>query len=143
MGFLKEQSQKLAYHFFSNEKKEVVDTMTDYAAAFMTFVPENVLGYFEVPMMFLSDDGPVIFHTREEIHGYIAGLMQQFKDQNYVKDDLSHFHIKTLSPDVAITSFHLVRINRAGEPFGKFGAMYTWRKTEGTWKLVIAVLISH
>lgn len=143
MGFLKEQIQKLAYHFLSKEKKEVVDTLTDYAAAFMTFVPENVLGYFELPMMFLSDDGPVLFHTREEVHEYVAGLMKQLKDQDYARDDLSHFHIKSLSPEVVITSFHLMRIDRTGASFGKFGATYTWRKTDGAWKLVIAVLISH
>ena len=142
MGRLKDLIQQIVFVFLSAEKKDVIVTLQDYAAAFMTFDPENVLGYFDLPMTFLSDDGMVIFNTRDDIASFVSGLMQELQTNEYAKDDLSKFHIKTLAPDAAVTSFHLVRVNKAGEAFGRFNAVYTWRKTNESWKLVIAVLLS-
>lgn len=143
MGFLKQAIAKLVFVFLSREKKEVIKTLQDYADSFMTFDPDNVLGYFDNPMLYLSDDGPTVFEGRDEIRKYVSGLMKTMTDEGYAKDDLSKFHIKTLAPDVAVTSFHLERLDTKGKSLGKFGAMYTWRKSDDSWKVVIGVLLSH
>ncbi len=143
MGFIKNLIAKIFFFFLSSEKKEVVKTLQDYAAAFMTFNPENVLGYFEKPMLFLEDGGPKIFTTDEDITAFLTEYMAMLKQKEYAKDELSGFHIKTLTSDVAVTSFNLVRINKSGKAFNNDGAMYTWRKTNGSWKVIIGVLLSH
>lgn len=143
MKALKQLIARIAYVFMSKEKQQVIDTLQAYADAFMTFDPRNVMGYFDQPMMFLSDDGPAVFETDAEITQFVQKYMDHLQEENYATDDLSKFHLKTLTPDVAVTSFNLVRRNQQGEPFDRMGAMYTWRKRGGTWKCVIGVLLSH
>ncbi|MEX2399843.1 MAG: nuclear transport factor 2 family protein [Rhodothermales bacterium] len=143
MGTLKNLVQKIVFIFLPSEQKEVIVTLQDYAESFMAFEPEGVLGYFDLPMTFLSDDGTVIFTSRQEIATYVSGLMHDLKEAEYARDKLSKFRINALSPNVAVTSFHLVRVNRSGESIGRFRAAYTWRKSDGAWKLVIAVLMTR
>lgn len=143
MSFLKNLIEKIVFFFMSTEKKEVVTTLKDYADAFMTFDPDNVMGYFDKPMMFLADDGPHIFQTDSEIRTFVSDYMAMLKKNDYATDKLSKFHLKSLTPNVAVTSFNLVRLNSAGKAFNNDGAMYTWRKTNGSWKCIIAVLLSH
>ena len=143
MAFLKQLIQKVALLFLSKEKKEVIKTLQDYADAFMTFKPENVLGYLDRPLTFLSDDGPHIYSNDEEITVFLQGYMDELQSKEYARDDLSHFHLKTLTPTVAVTSFSLVRYNKDNQPFNNMGAMYTWRKTGGSWRCIIGVLLSH
>lgn len=143
MGFLKQLIQKIAFLFLSAEKKEVIRTLQDYADAFMTFKPENVLGYFHKPMMFLEDTGCQIFETDEQITQFLEDYMKELQKNDYSKDELSGFHIKTLTSSVAVTSFNLVRVNKSGKSFFDGGAMYTWEKSDGAWRVIIGVLLSH
>lgn len=143
MSAIKNLIKKVVFLFLSAEKKEVMRVLQDYSVAFMTFEPQNVLGYFERPMMFLSDNGPSVYKNSEEITTFLKNYMAHLQDEEYAKDDLSKFRIKTLTPNVVVTSFNLVRVNKAGNPFDKMGATYTWRKTNDSWKVVIGVLLSH
>jgi hypothetical protein len=91
----------------------------------------------------LLDDGPVVFDTEEKILAYLASYMKDLQDKHYATDKLSQKHFKSISKNCVVASFHLVRVNASGQPFGNFGAMYTWRKTDGKWKLIIGVLLTQ
>ncbi|MCB0720001.1 MAG: nuclear transport factor 2 family protein [Bacteroidetes bacterium] len=143
MGFIKQLIQKIFFVFLSAEKKAVVTTLQDYAAAFMTFNPANVLGYFEKPMFFLEDSGPTVFETDEELIKFLNAYMANLKAMNYATDKLSGFHIRTLTPDVVMTSFKLVRVDTAGKAFNNESAVYTWRKTDGSWKVAVGILLTN
>jgi NTF2-like protein (DUF6841) len=143
MGFFKAIAQKVFIFFLSKEKKEVMKTLNDYADAFMTFESVNVLGYFDRPMMFLSDTGPAVYETEDEIVAFLDAYMADLQAKEYASDNLSKFSLKTLTPKVAVTSFNLVRVNKSGVAFNHMGAQYTWRKTDGSWKVIIGVLLTH
>ncbi len=143
MDSIKALMQKIFIFFLSKEKKEVMKTLQDYADAFMTFQPVNVLGYFDGTLTFLNDSGMEIYQSDEEITKFLQDYMADLKSKEYVKDDLSKFSLKTLTSNVAVTSFNLVRFNKSGQAFGDFSAMYTWRKTDGSWKVVIGVLLTN
>ena len=143
MNAIKNLIKNIVFLFLSREKKEVIETLQAYADAFMTFDPGNAIGYFETPMLYLSDDSVKVFESSKEILAYVGEVMNDLKANKYAKDVLSKFHIKSLTPTVAVTSFNLVRIDSDGDAFAHMGAMYTWRKTQGSWKVAIGVLLSH
>lgn len=143
MSAIKKLLQKILSLFLSREKKEVIATLQAYADSFMTFDPDNVLGYFEIPMMYFADDGSHVFESQQQVRDFLVMTMKELQAKSYAKDELSKFHIKSLTKDVVVTSFHLNRVDTAGKVFGRFGAMYTWHKTNGIWKVVIGVLLTH
>lgn len=142
MDKIKTFFERIAIFFMAKEKQEVIATLESYAEAFLTFKPNNVIGYFDKPLTMLLDDGPHVFDTEEKILAYLASYMKDLQDKHYAHDKLTKSHFKSISKTCVVASFHLVRVNTSGQPFGDFGAMYTWHKTDGKWKLIIGVLLS-
>jgi hypothetical protein len=142
MKLIKNLITRILVLFLPREQKEVVAVLQNYAAAFLTFQPNNVIGYFDRPLFMLLDTGPEVFDTTEQVTAYLDGYMKNLQDQHYATDDLTKMRLKTLTRNVVVTSFHLVRVNTSGQPFNSMNAMYTWRKTDGQWKVIIGVLLS-
>jgi len=155
MSSLKALAQKIFMFFLSKEEREVMKTLTDYADAFMTFEPVNVLGYLDQPLTFVSDSDPEviaaggptstthIYSNEEEITAFLQAYMDDMVAKHYAKDKLSGFKLQRLTKEVIVTSFNLIRINSSGEPFCDMGAAYTWRKSDGNWKCTVGILLSH
>ncbi len=142
MDTIKNLIKRVFILFLPAEQREVVATLQSYAEAFLTFKPSNVIGYFDQPLTMLLDTGPAVFDSEEKILSYLESYMQDLRDKHYAKDALTRMHLKSLTKTCVVTSFHLVRVNASGQPFGDFGAMYTWRKTDGKWRVIIGVLLS-
>jgi ketosteroid isomerase-like protein len=128
--------------FLPREQKEVIAVLKSYAAAFLTFKPANVIGYFDQPLTMLLDTGPEVFNTTEQVTGFLQGYMNNLQDEHYATDNLTRMRLRTITSNVVVTSFHLVRVNTSGQPFNSMNAMYTWRKTDGQWRVIIGVLLS-
>lgn len=142
MDTIKNLIKRIFIFFLPAEQQEVIATLESYAAAFMTFQPANVVGYFDQPLTMLLDTGPAVFDNDEKVLAFLASYMKHLQDEHYAKDVLTRMHLKTLTRTCVVTSFHLVRLNSSGQPFGDMGAMYTWRKTNGQWRVIIGVLLS-
>ncbi len=142
MKTIKNLVAQIVLLFLPPEQKEVIATLKRYAAAFLTFKPDNVIGYFDRPLTLLLDTGPEAFDTTEQVTAYLQGYMKNLQDQHYATDVLTRMRLKTITRNVVVTSFHLVRVNASGQPFNSMNAMYTWRKTDGQWRVIIGVLLS-
>jgi hypothetical protein len=142
MDTIKNLIKRIFILFLPAEQREVIGVLESYAEAFLTFKPSNVMGYFDQPLTMLLDTGPAVFDTEEKVLNYLASYMKDLQDKHYSEDVLTRMHLKSLTKTCVVTSFHLVRMNASGQPFGDFGAMYTWRKTNGQWRVIIGVLLS-
>ena len=142
MQTIKNLIKQIVLLFLPPEQKEVVSVLESYAAAFLTFKPANVIGYFDQPLSLLLDTGPQVLNTPEQVTDYLLGYMKHLQDEHYATDELTKMRLKTITKAVVVTSFHLVRVNTSGQPFDSMNAMYTWRKTDGQWRVIIGVLLS-
>lgn len=142
MKTIKDLITRVVLLFLPREQKEVVAVLQSYAAAFLTFKPNNVIGYFDQPLTMLLDTGPEVFDTTEKVTAYLQSYMKNLQDEHYKTDVLTRMRLRTITGNVVVTSFHLVRVNTSGEPFNSMNAMYTWRKTGGQWRVIIGVLLS-
>ena len=142
MEAIKNLIKQIVILFLPAEQREVISVLESYAAAFMTFKPSNVIGYFDHPLTMLEDTGPEVFDNEVALTKYLERYMKELQDKHYAKDVLTRMRLKTITRNCVVTSFHLVRLNTFGQPFDNFNAMYTWRKTDGQWKVIIGVLLS-
>jgi len=142
METIKNLIKQIVVLFLPPEQKEVIAVLESYAAAFLTFKPGNVIGYFDQPLTLLLDTGPEVLGTPAQVTEYLQGYMKNLQDEHYATDVLTKMRLKTMTKNVVVTSFHLVRVNTSGQPFNSMNAMYTWRKTDGQWRVIIGVLLS-
>ena len=142
METIKNLIKQIVLLFLPAEQKEVVAVLESYAAAFLTFKPGNVIGYFDQPLTLLLDTGPEVLGTPAQVTEYLQGYMKNLQDEHYATDVLTKMRLKTMTKNVVVTSFHLVRVNTSGQPFNSMNAMYTWRKTDGQWRVIIGILLS-
>jgi hypothetical protein len=142
MNTIKNAIQQIVVLFLPAEQKEVIAVLQDYAAAFLTFKPSNVIGYFDQPLTLLLDTGPEVFDTEEKVTAYLQQYMKDLQDKQYATDVLTRMRLRTITESVVVTSFHLVRVNTSGQSFDSMNAVYTWRKTDGQWRVIIGVLLS-
>ena len=142
MQTIKNLIKQIVVLFLPPEQKEVIAVLESYAAAFLTFKPANVIGYFDQPLSLLLDAGPQVLNTPEQVTDYLQSYMKNLQDEHYATDVLTKMRLKTITKNVVVTSFHLVRVNTSGQPFDSMNAMYTWRKTDGQWRVIIGVLLS-
>ena len=142
MQTIKNLIKQIVLLFLPAEQKEVVAVLESYATAFLTFKPGNVIGYFDQPLTLLLDTGPEVLGTPAQVTEYLQGYMKNLQDEHYATDVLTKMRLKTMTKNVVVTSFHLVRVNTSGQPFNSMNAMYTWRKTDGQWRVIIGVLLS-
>jgi ketosteroid isomerase-like protein len=142
MNTIKNAIQQIVVLFLPAEQKEVIAVLQDYAAAFLTFKPSNVIGYFDQPLTLLLDTGPEVFDTEEKVTAYLQQYMKGLQDKHYATDVLTRMRLRTITESVVVTSFHLVRVNTSGQSFDSMNAVYTWRKTDGRWRVIIGVLLS-
>jgi SnoaL-like domain len=142
MEAIKNLIKQIVILFLPAEQREVISVLESYAAAFMTFKPSNVIGYFDQPLSLLLDTGPEVFDSEAKVTKYLEGYMKELQDKHYATDVLTKMRLKSVTTTCVVTSFHLVRVNTSGEPFNDMNAVYTWRKTDGQWRVIIGVLLS-
>lgn len=142
MQTIKNLIKQIVILFLPAEQKAVIAALQSYAAAFLTFKPGNVIGYFERPLTMLLDTGPETFDTEEQLTAYLQRYMQHLQGDHYATDVLTRMRLRTMAANCVVTSFHLVRVNTSGQAFDSMNAMYTWRKTDGQWRVIIGVLLS-
>jgi len=117
METIKNLIKQIVVLFLPPEQKEVIAVLESYAAAFLTFKPCNVIDYFDRPLTLLLDTGPEAFDTTEQVTGYLQSYMKNLQDEHYATDVLTKLRLKTITKNVVVTSFHLVRVNTSGQPF--------------------------
>ena len=142
MEAIKNLIKQIVILFLPAEQKEVIPVLESYAAAFMTFKPSNVIGYFNQPLSLLLDTGPEVFNSEVKVTKYLELYMKELQDKHYAKDVLTKMRLKTITRNCVVTSFHLVRLDTSGQPFDNLNAMYSWRKTDGQWRVIIGVILS-
>src|SRR5215475_12232885 len=124
----------------AREEEAITQTFTKYVQTFQTLGPHATLPYFHVPCMFIPPQGVRVLATAADIEALLTQVMQGLKARSYARSELTELHAHQMSENTALVSVSRVRYKTDGEELERLGETYTLRRTEGGWKIVVAMI---
>ena len=124
-----------------SERDAIVRTYTEYFGAFQTLDPEAVLPYYHLPFMVLSPAGVAAAGDTASARTMFSGMMSALRGRGYARSEWSRLGVQQLGEDAAMLGCGVARFKTDGTVLERFGATYTFRRTDAGWK--IAVLVVH
>ena len=122
------------------EEEAISQTFTNYTQAFQTLDPRAVLPYFHVPCMFIPPQGVRVLATAADVEALLTQVMKGLKARSYARSELMDLHVKQMSGNTALVSVSRARYTPDGRELERLGETYTLRRTEGGWKIVVAMI---
>jgi hypothetical protein len=126
----------------SKPQAEVAETLSHYAKAFLTFDVAKSMPYFNVPLMFISDTGILTFDEPEMVQGFLMKYVQVLQSEHYARVALSTPDFEVLNHSTVVAKFSVTRYDDQDKVIGSLGANYTFCKSDGKWKIAVAVLLA-
>jgi ketosteroid isomerase-like protein len=124
----------------SLEEPVIVETYGDYFRAFQSLEVDRVLPYYHLPCLFVSPLGVSLVIAAQDGQALLGGMMKGLAARGYAWSEWADLVVKRLSDDLALLSTRVRRLKADGQALETFGATYTFRKTEGGWKIVVLLV---
>jgi ketosteroid isomerase-like protein len=124
----------------AREEEAITQTFSNYIQMFQTLDPNAALPYFHVPCMFIPPQGVRVLATAADVESLLIQVMEGLKARSYARSALMDLHIKQMSGSTALVSVSRVRYATDGRELERLGETYTLRKTEGGWKIAVAMI---
>lgn len=122
----------------TRDEKIVAQTFAEYVQAFQTLKPKAVLPYCDAPCIFISAQGIVVMTTPAEIESLVGRMIAGLEERGYGSSELTDLQVNQLSDAIAFVSVSRVRYKTDKEELERLGETYTFRKSDGTWKIAVA-----
>jgi ketosteroid isomerase-like protein len=122
------------------EEEAITQTFTNYTQAFQTLDPRAALSYFHIPCMFIPSQGVRVLATAADVEALLTQVMEGLKARGYARSELTDFCVKLMSGNTALVSVSRARYAPDGRELERLGETYTLRRTEGGWKIVVAMI---
>jgi ketosteroid isomerase-like protein len=124
----------------AREEKAITQTFTNYVQTFQRLDPHATLSYFHIPCMFIPPRGVPVLATPADVEALLTQVMEGLKARNYARSELTELHAHQMSENTALVSVSRVRYTTDGEELERLGETYTLRRTEGAWKIAVAMI---
>src|SRR5262245_21694378 len=124
----------------AREEEAITQTFNKYIQMFQTLDPHATLPYFHVPCMFIPPQGVRVLATAADVEALLIQVMESLKARGYARSALMELRVKTMSGNTALVSVSRVRYSTDGRELERLGETYTLRKTEGGWKIAVAMI---
>jgi ketosteroid isomerase-like protein len=122
------------------EEEAITQTFTNYTHAFQTLDPRAALSYFDIPCMFITPQGVCVLATAADVEALLTQVMEGLKARGYARSEVMDLHVKQMSGNTALVSVSRGRYATDGRELERLGETYTLRRTEGGWKIVVAMI---
>jgi hypothetical protein len=122
------------------DKEAIIQTFINYTQTFQTLNPNAALHYFHVPCMFISPQGVRVLATAADVEALLTQVMEGLKARGYARSELMDLQVKQMSGNTALVSVSRIRYATEGRELERLGETYTLRKTEGVWKIAVAMI---
>lgn len=122
----------------AGDEKIIAQTFTDYIKAFQTLNPRAVLSHCGVPCVFISPQGVVVMTNPMEIEILVGRMMENLKARGYGWSELTDLQVSQMSDTIAFVSVSRVRYKTDKQELERLGETYTFRKSDGAWKIAVA-----
>ena len=124
----------------AREEEAIIQTFTNYTQTFQTLDPHATLSYFHIPCMFIPPQGVRVLATAVDIEALLTQVMESLKARSYARSELMHRYVKQMSGNTALVSVSRIRYTTDGRELERVGETYTLRRTEGGWKIAVAMI---
>ena len=124
----------------AQDEAEITQTFTNYVQTFQTLAPHATLPYFHVPCMFIPPQGVRVLATAADVEALLTQVMEGLKARSYARSEVMDLHVKQMNGNTALVSVSRVRYATDGRELERLGETYTLRRTEGGWKIAVAMI---
>jgi len=122
------------------DEAAITQTYTDSMHAFQTLNPPAGLSYCHVPCMLIAPQAVCVMATLAEVEALFTHVLEELKTRNYARSGVTDLHVQQMSEHIAFLSVSRVRYTIDGHERERLGEMYTFRKTDDGWKIVVATM---
>jgi ketosteroid isomerase-like protein len=113
---------------------------TDYFEAFRSKDPHKIVPYYHTPCMFLTARSLATLLTTEELVAEFGRIMGELGRRGYERTQIRSLDIKLLSEELAVVAIQGTRYRKDNEVLESLGAVYTLRKLDSSWKIVLTTV---
>jgi ketosteroid isomerase-like protein len=118
----------------------VLEAFRRYARDFQTLQASAVVSHFHRPAIMISPRGVVALPDSEAVEGMYRGVMADLVKSSYARTDFRNLSEQHLSNELALVTGSGVWVDTAGKQLSSFGLSYTFRFSEGRWRIVVATI---
>jgi len=122
------------------KSSEVMATFRRYAQAFQALDARAVAHHFNEPAFSITPRGVVPLPSGAAVEHHYRGLMAELPAMGYARTEFSQLREERLNDDLAVVTGTGVWKKASGEDLIQFGVMYTMRRVQESWRIVIAVV---
>jgi ketosteroid isomerase-like protein len=119
---------------------EAAKVFQRYARAFQSLDPKAVAGHFNEPALLITPQGVVALSSAADVERAYARIMADLPALGYAGTEFSTVHERRLGDDLALVTGGGTWKKASGEKFMPFGMTYTFRRSGGTWRIVVAAI---
>ena len=124
-----------------NNQRAVVQTLSDYYAAFNSFVPQATLPFFHEPTLLIGPQGVLAAATHDILTPVLATAIDSLRARGFGRSELSVRRAEPLSASTNLVTGVAVRYKVDGQELERVGVTYVLQSADNRWR--IAVLIVH
>jgi ketosteroid isomerase-like protein len=119
---------------------EAIESFLAYAQAFEQLEPQAILPYYHQPCLMISPQGVRALSSHNELAAFFSPLMADLRGRGYEKSRFLGLQATSLGSDLALVHGTGVWLAAGGEELQRFGLTYTWRRGDGSWRLVVVAI---
>ena len=123
-----------------NETELIDRTYRAYFTVFQMGNPRAITPYYHMPSLFVSPAGTFVLASVQDAEQFFERSIYAMRQRGYARSVLTSVQVKQLSDDLALVSARGDRFTREGDLFERMSGVYTMRQSEGTWRIVSAVM---
>jgi ketosteroid isomerase-like protein len=124
----------------SSEVETIERTYRAYFTVFQMANPRAITPYYHVPCMFISPAGTFAFGDAQEAEQFFERLLYSLRARGYVRSVLEDVQVKQLSEELALVNTRGARYKSDRELLERLHGVYTMRKQDGVWRIVVATM---
>ena len=84
--------------------------------------------------------GVRVLATAADVEALLTQVMEGLKARSYARSEVMDLHVKQMNGNTALVSVSRVRYATDGRELERLGEIYTLRRTEGGWKMAVAMI---
>jgi ketosteroid isomerase-like protein len=120
-----------------------IEAFRSYTRAFQALDARAVAQHFNEPALLITPDAVIPLATGAAVEQAYARVMAELPAKGYARTEFSGLAERRLSDDLAIVAGAGIQKTASGEALSRFGLTYTLRRTNETWRIVVASIHDH
>ena len=115
---------------------DIAAFLDSYARAFGSLEADEILPAWNLPTLFVTDDGVISLPDRDAGAGFLDSLRETLYSRNYARSEVGAAHAHVLDEGLAVADVRWDRFDEAGECLERLPVVHFLRETPDGWTLV-------